>query len=252
MREADTLEQTWDKFREGDIEAKNALFEHYYPLVEKIARKLSKTLPSNVEVDDLIGDGVFGLLEAIERFDPSKGYKLETYAVSRIRGEMYDRLRAADWVPRALRTKAKKVDAASTEFELEHHRKPTDLEVAELCGLTEEEVREAISLVLGYSRVTIDASVNGVGETESISVYDTVGDSMSNTSENYDSVELMEVLARAMKRLTSRERVVMVLYYCEDHTLQKIGDLLSVTESRACQIHNRALLSLRSMCIDLS
>lgn len=251
MNEID-LERTWNRYvKDRDDHSKNLLLAHYYPLVEVIAKRMAKNLPPNVEVDDLIGDGVFGLMEAIERFNPDKGFKLETYAVPRIRGEMLDMLRKADWVPRALRTKAKKVESSTHKLEAQLMRKPTLAEISEHSGLTEEDVHEAIALVLGYSRVTMDMAPMSDNDS-AVSMYEMVGDDSANTSENYDSTEFMDTLAEFMKRLSSRERVVMVLYYFEDHTLQKIGDILGVTESRACQIHNRALLSLRSMCVDLS
>lgn len=244
-----TTDELWAAYHGGDMEARNALVTKYYPLVERVAKQVIKPLPSQVELDDLISDGVFGLFDAIERFDPSRGFKLETYAVMRVRGEMYDRLRAADWVPRSLRIRSKKIEAAMFDLEVDLGRKPTIEEISAFLDYDEDDTREAISLVLGSSIVGIDTPIQVDNESQDMNFSDVISDRNSDTSINHEYNELLEMFANFMSGLAQREKVIVVLYYCENKTLQQIGDILGVTESRVCQIHNKTLADLRKSCL---
>jgi RNA polymerase sigma factor for flagellar operon FliA len=162
---------------------------------------------------------------------------------------MYDRLRAADWVPRSLRIRSKKIEAAMFDLEVDLGRKPTIEEISDFLDYDEEDTREAISLVLGSSIVGIDTPIQIDNQTQDMNFSDIISDRNSDTSINHEYDELLEMFANFMSNLAQREKVIVVLYYCENKTLQQIGDILGVTESRVCQIHNKTLSDLRKSCL---
>lgn len=238
----------WERFRRGDPSAREDLILAYMPLVNFVAKKINNNLPTNVELDDLVSDGFFGLIDAIEKFEPDRGFQFQTYAVSRIRGEIIDRLRSADWIPRSLRSKFRMVDNATSELELKLQRIPTDNEIANYLNWSLDELNHLRGMFASSSLSALDDVLVTGDFNEKIRLVDTIADSNSD-SDNFELLELKDNLARALSTLSQRERVVLILYYFEGLTLQNVGSLLEVTESRVCQIHTKALLSLRDYCI---
>lgn len=218
---------------------RDALIIDYMSLVRYVASKVGQGLPQNIEQGDLISYGTFGLIDAIERFDPARGFKFETFAIARIRGAMLDELRSMDWVPRSMRAKARAVDAAVQEIEGREHRSPTSLEMANSLGVTTDQYHHTI----GQMSV---GSVIGLDEKASSSESLTVGDTVAQTDDDSDLFwEMQDFLADSIERMPLRERIVLTLYYYEGFTLADIGTVLGVTESRVCQIHTKAIEDLQ-------
>ena len=246
--DASGVERLWDDFaRTGDVDARNRLVVHYSPLVKYVAGRLSAGLPNTVEQADLVSYGMFGLIDAISRFDRSRGFKFETYAMSRIRGAIIDELRAIDWVPRSLRAKSRAVQRAYTHLEHELLRTPTDEEVAAELGMTEPELQELFGKISFFGLVALEETLaSGGSREESLTVGDTVVDPEPGPVGMFEVEETRQILAGAINRLPDREKLVLTLYYYEGLTLNDIGRVLGITESRVCQIHTKAVLQLRS------
>jgi RNA polymerase sigma factor FliA len=240
----------WERYREsGDPEVRERLIVHYAPLVKYVAGRVAVGMPANVEHADLVSYGIFGLMDAIEKFDLDKGFKFETYAVTRIRGSIIDELRSIDWVPRSVRAKARKVETAMQRLENELHRTPTDEELAAVLGWTVDELQETLARVSMTSMAALDETLDVAGDR--ISLVDTLQDlTVILPEESYEDTETKELLRETMTRLSEREQTVLGLYYFEGMTLAQIGDVLGVTESRICQIHTKAVLSLRTKLVE--
>ena len=227
--------------------AREKLILHYAPLVHFVAGRMAATAPSHVDRADLVGYGIFGLIDAVERFDPDRGYRFETYAMARIRGNILDELRSYDWVPRSVRAKARAIDTALGELQSELHRSPTEAELAGAMGMTTDELHRALSQVAVVNLVNFDTALGAVidGET-SLTVGDTlVDDDDRGPDHQVELEETRRALAEAIDELSIRERDVVSLYYHDGLTLAEIGEVLGVTESRACQIHGKAVAQLR-------
>jgi RNA polymerase sigma factor for flagellar operon FliA len=231
--------------RDGHHTARDELILRYAPLVQYVAARLGAGLPSHVERADLVSYGIFGLIDAVERFDPGRGCRFETYAIARIKGNIVDELRSLDWVPRSVRAKARSIERALARLEAKLHRSPSEAELADALGMNDDQLRQALSQVSLMSLVTFDAAV-GAAATDDQPL--TVGDTLADDDDPLAAVELAELrrsLADAIERLSERERVVVSLYYHDGLTLAEIGEVLGVTESRACQIHAKAVSRLR-------
>jgi RNA polymerase sigma factor FliA len=250
QRSADEIEAgivaLWQAFGEHrDQELRDRLVLHYAPLVKYVAGRVGTGLPSHVEVSDLIQSGIFGLVDAIEKFEPERGLKFETYAMQRIRGAILDDLRAQDWVPRSVRSRARDVERALERLEAKLQRTATDAELAEEVGMSTEELRDLLAQLQMTSVVALDDLI-GVGR-GTASLAETLPDDRAE-----DPVAALvdrdsrRQLAEAVERLSDRDRIVVTLYYFENLTLAEIGKVLGVTESRVCQLHTRAVLRLRS------
>jgi len=237
----------WVRYRdEHTPELREQLILHYAPLVKYVAGRVAVGMPANVEHADLVSYGIFGLMDAIEKFDLDKGFKFETYAVTRIRGAIIDELRSVDWVPRSVRAKARKVEAVLQQLEADLMRSPTEEELAASLDWTVAELQETLARISMTSMAALD-EVLDVGDGDRITLVDTLQDlSVVLPEESYDDVEAKQLLRQALGRLTEREQSVLGLYYFEGMTLAQIGDVLGVTESRICQIHTKAVMSLRS------
>jgi RNA polymerase sigma factor for flagellar operon FliA len=228
----------WTAYRStGGRALRDQLVLHYTPLVKQVAARVAVGLPSSVDRADLVSAGIVGLLEAIERFDANRGAPFESYAMARIRGAIVDELRAADWVPRSVRAKARAIEAAYQEVEARLHRVPTDEELAAAAGLTVEQLHIALSEISATGLVALD---------EATALGDVLADRAEGPAGVLEQVETREVLAAAVNRLPQRERAVLVHHYVEGLTLAQIGDGLGVTESRISQIHAKALIHLRA------
>ena len=242
------LEQAWDEYkRYGTPEARDRLILHYAPLVKYVAGRVAVGLPANIEQSDLISYGIFGLIDAIEKYDQSRNIKFETYAINRIRGAMIDELRAIDWVPRSVRFKAREVEKAYTALENRHKRPPSDAEIAQELGISIEELNNVYTQLSTISLVALDELMAIEGDRgDRLSLVETLEDTGASTPmEAFESEEMKRILADSINRLPEREKVVVALYYYEGLTLAEIGQVLGVTESRICQMHTKAVLALR-------
>jgi RNA polymerase sigma factor for flagellar operon FliA len=243
------LNQLWRKFKqENDQEAHDQLILHYSPLVKYVASRVSANLPKNIELADLISCGMFGLIDAVEKFDLSRQIKFETYAMPRIKGAIIDDLRSQDWLPRSIRHKSKELEKVYLKLETKLHRAPTDEEVAKEMNMTITELQSLLSQLSYKSLVPLDELWNPGGEKDdTVSLIDTLrSDPALDPSNLFEVAETKEILARAIDRLPEREKIVVALYYYENLTLREIGEVLGVTESRVSQLHTKAIIRLKA------
>ena len=246
--QSDAITKLWGDFKAtGSMDDRNKLVVHYSPLVKYVAGRLSAGLPNSIEQADLVSYGMFGLIDAINKFEPSRGNKFETYAMSRIRGSIIDELRSIDWVPRSLRAKARAVEKAYTKLEHELLRTPSDAEVADELGTTEEELQNVFTQISFFGLVALEETVSvGADRSESVTLGDTIPDTGLGPVGAFEVEETKQILAQTLNRLPEREKIVLTLYYYEGLTLGEIGGILGITESRVCQIHTKAVIQLRS------
>lgn len=241
-------EELWKLYRKGhDPKIRDHFVRQYAPLVKYVAGKVAIGMPHNVEFDDLVGFGVFGLFDAIEKFDPEKHVKFKTYAVTRIRGSIFDELRSIDWVPRSVRQKTRELEDTIRELEAQLGRAATDEEIAGAMNLSVSDFQALILRISGTSMLSLN-DVWYTGEDEDkISIGDSIE---SPTSLNPDIIvekdEIKRVIVEAISELPEKEKKVLVLYYYEDLTLKEIGHVLGVTESRISQLHTKAIMRLRT------
>jgi RNA polymerase sigma factor for flagellar operon FliA len=241
------LEQLWEDYQDGRPKGvRDRLIVHYSPLVKFVAGRVGSGLPSHVEQADLVSYGILGLIDAIDRFDPARGIKFETYAVTRIKGSMLDALRAIDWVPRSVRAKGRAVEQAFATLEAKLHRAPTDAELAEQIGWSEDELQTTMGQLSFTGLVALDDLLGGADRDTATTLGDTLAASDPGPVAAYEVTELRSRLADAVRGLPEREKLVIGLYYYEGLTLAEIGSVLGVTESRVCQIHTRSVLHLRA------
>ena len=254
MDEASSVERLWEEFKlKASSDARERLILHYAPLVKYVAGRVSVGLPPNIEQADLVSYGIFGLIDAIEKFDPERGIKFETYAISRIKGAIIDELRAIDWIPRSVRFKAREVEKAFATLENKLHRSPTDAEVAQELGITTDELHHIFNQISFVSVVALDELLTvGSERGDRLSLVDTLEDKgAEDPVAAFESEEMKSILAGAINRLAEREKIVITLYYYEGLTLAEIGQVLGVTESRVSQVHRRATITLREKLLEL-
>jgi RNA polymerase sigma factor FliA len=221
----------------------------YAPLVKYVAGRLGSGLPAHVDDDDLISYGLLGLMGAIERYDPDRDVKFETYAIARIKGSIIDELRAMDWVPRSVRARARDIERAIAELERRLHRAPTDEEIADKLGISEEELEDSLTDISRSSIAALDelwtANTSG-GSGDQVALIDTIEDADApDPQSSLSRTEVKEAVGEAIARLPEREKLVVTLYYYEELTLREIGEVLGVTESRVSQLHTKAILRLK-------
>lgn len=234
----------WDDYaRTRSPEIREKIILEYAPLVKLVAGRLSMYLGYNVEYDDLVGYGVFGLIDAIDKYDNMKAVKFETYASLRIRGAILDQIRKMDWIPRTIRQKQKKIDAAIKEIENEKGRAATDEEIAKSLGISDGE----------YLSWQSQMKVTGVVSLDEFMESGTEAPAQQNSQQRFETPEeviekeeMKKVLGQALELLTEKEKKVILLYYYEDLTLKEISNVLEVSESRISQLHTRALQKLKS------
>lgn len=237
--DAEALSEAWLLYKEsGYIEYRNRLVLHYTSLVRYVATKVGSGLPAMVDREDLISYGVFGLMDAIEKFDLDKGVKFETYAVRRIQGAIYDEIRALDWVPRSIRSKAKDIDKARAEVEAELSRPAEHAEVAARLGVS---IEDYWAMASKSSVAPIEALLATYGDEGD---YDTTQDPTANLDEQFGVGEMLELVAAAVNGMDERSKTIVVLYYLHEMTLAEIGRILGVTESRVCQLQSKVLKAL--------
>ena len=242
------VERLWASYKEaGSREVRDQLILHYSPLVKYVAGRVAVGLPQNVEQSDLVSYGIFGLIDAIDKFDPERGFKFETYAIARIKGAILDELRSIDWVPRSVRAKARAIEKAYGKLEGELHRAPSDAELATELEMTDDQLQTALGQISFIGLVALDEMLSGGDRGDSMTLGDTVAsDPDKGPVAAFEVEEMRTILADAINRMPEREKVVLTLYYYESLTLAEIGSVLGVTESRVCQIHTKAVLQLRS------
>ena len=247
----DETQQLWREFRKSKDQAvRDRLILTYAPLVKYVAGRLGSGLPAHVDENDLVSYGLLGLIGAIERFDPDRDIKFETYAIARIKGSIIDELRAIDWVPRSVRSRARDIERAIGELERKLMRAPTDEEIAEKLGVTTEELDDSLSEIGRSSIAALDelwTVSSGGGGGDQVALIDTIEDTQGPEPQSeLAATELKEALGEAIARLPEREKLVVTLYYYEELTLREIGEVLGVTESRVSQLHTKAILRLKA------
>lgn len=242
----------WTDYKaSGSRVQRDALILHYAPLVTAVAGRVGMRLPATVEQADLVSYGMFGLIDAIEKYQLDRAVKFESYASSRIRGAIIDELRAMDWVPRSVRTKARSLDRATAELEARLHRAPTEAELAAHLGVPVSELRHVSAQLSTSNMAALDELLGGEERTGGVSLGDTLCDErIDDPAGTLADAETMHLLSRAIEQLGERERIVVVLYYYEGMTLAEIGRVLGVTESRISQMHTAAMTRLRTRLLD--
>jgi RNA polymerase sigma factor FliA len=247
------IAELWREFKSTlDQRLRERLILHYSPLVKYVAGRVGVGLPPNIEQADLVSYGIFGLIDAINKFDIERAIKFETYAISRIKGAIIDELRAIDWIPRSVRYKAREVEKAYAALEARLHRSPTEAEVAGELGIALEDLHAIFSQVSFVNVIALDELLNVGGERgDKLSLVDTLEDTKAEDPvAAFETEETKYLLARAINTLPEREKIVVTLYYYEGLTLAEIGQVLGVTESRICQMHTKAVLQLRGKLAD--
>jgi RNA polymerase sigma factor for flagellar operon FliA len=229
--------ELWAEYKAtGDQELRNRLVIQHAPLVKYVVGRMRAGLPQSVDSNDLVSDGVVGLIDAIEKFEPDRGLQFQTYAIPRIRGAILDALRAGDWVPRGVRAKVREVERAQSKLEAALGRMPTEREIAAELGVTLAELRETLSRAANTAVASLD-EIGGPG-----------ADYLAPAAPAVEDMDddMRAALAQVLRQLPERDQIIIALYYYEQLTLAEIGQVLGVTESRVSQLHTRSALSLRT------
>ena len=238
-------DKLWSAYaKKRDPETREALIMEYVPLVKVVSGRLSMYLGYTVEYDDLVSYGIFGLIDAIDKFDYGKGIKFETYASLRIRGSILDQIRKMDWIPRSVRQKQKQMDAAISKIEADENRVATDDEVANELGISIDEYYNW----QGQTKVTNIAYIDEfVDQGIEVKAFDPRKYGKMEPEQAYEQEEVKKILAQSLENLTEKERMVVVLYYYEELTLKEISKVLDVSESRVSQLHTKALQKMKKV-----
>jgi RNA polymerase sigma factor FliA len=245
------IEGYWRRYKESaDQEAREGLILHFSPLVKFVAGRVGVGLPKNVEQSDLISYGMFGLIDAIDKFEPERNIKFETYAVSRIKGAILDELRALDWVPRSVRARAREIQRSLDELEHRLKRSASEEELAAHMGIPLDTLQTRLGEISALGFVALDELIDPADRGSA-----TMGEILSDPKGldpggSFEQQETRYFLTDAINRLPERERLVVTLYYYEGLTLAEIGEVLGVTESRICQIHTKSVMSLRNRMLE--
>lgn len=231
----------------GQLE-RDQLVNRFAPLVKRIAFHLMARLPSSVHIDDLVQNGMIGLLDAISRFETGHGAQFETYAVQRIRGAMLDGLRESDWLPRGLRRDMRRIEQTIARLEQENCRHPTEIELADALGMTLPEYQKTLQEARGHQILYFEDFAED-GDEDFLERHFTDDD--ANPLKQLEELSIRQQLAVAIGDLPEREKLMMALYYEQDLNLREIGEVMGVTESRVCQLHSQAIARLRSRIVGL-
>lgn len=230
------MQPLWLKYKETkSVELRNAIAENYLPLVRIVCGRLAVSLPPHLDKDDLLSSGFFGLLDAIDRFDPTRNVKFETYAALRIRGAMLDYLRSKDWIPVSMRQRIRKYEQTVSQLENELGRSATDKELAAAMGISVDELQTLINQCNAATIIPLEEYLK-------TDVNEAVDTNPANSTEMFD---LKDTLAKAIERLPEKERTVVSLYYYEELTLKEISLVLHLTEARISQLHTKAIFRMR-------
>jgi RNA polymerase sigma factor FliA len=251
--EAIELKELWRRYKgDADEQSRERLVLAYSPLVKYVAGRMAASLPAHVEEADLISYGLVGLISAVERFDPDREIKFETFAISRIKGAIIDELRSLDWVPRSVRARAREIERVNARLEHELKRAPTDAEMAAALEMSVDEFQDALLQISNSSVVALDELWTlSDSSGDQVSLLDTIHDpNAPDPARVLDAGEMRERVADEIAHLPEREKLVVALYYYENLTLREIGEVLGVTESRVSQLHTKAILRLKSRLDD--
>jgi len=246
---AEDVLSLWRKYRANrDRQLRDRLILTYAPLVKFVAGRLGSGLPAHVDEGDLVSYGLLGLIGAIERYDPDRDVKFETYAIARIKGSIIDELRAMDWVPRSVRARARDIERAIGELEAQSGRAPSEEEIAAKLGVSQDELGENLLEISRSSIAALDELWTiSSGGGDQVALIDTIEDTQGPEPQAaLAQTEMREALGEAIARLPEREKLVVTLYYYEELTLREIGEVLGVTESRVSQLHTKAILRLKA------
>ena len=248
-----TEEELWAMYKTSrDPAVRDVFVKQYAPLVKYVAGKVAVGMPHNIEFDDLVGYGVFGLFDAIEKFDPDKHVKFKTYAVTRIRGAIFDELRSIDWVPRSVRQKSREVEDTVHRLEASLGRSVSDNEIANEMGLNMKDYQKTILKISGTSILSLNDVWYTGEDNDKVSIVDSIESPQGlNPDIIVEKDEIKRVIIEAINELPEKEKKVLVLYYYEDLTLKEIGKVLEVTESRVSQLHTKAIMRLRAKLTNL-
>lgn len=231
-------------FKRRDAESRDAIILRYVPLVHYVLGRLGFSPALGPEYEDLAGQGLLGLIDAVDRYDPSHGTQFSTYATLRIRGQMLDALRAQDWLTRAARRRARQVQGAYAELWSHLHRAPTDDELARHLNLTDDDLRQAL---MDAGRVMVSLDTLSHGDDSDESLHELLADeAQPDPADQLDEHDLRRQLGAMLRDLPEREQQVLAMYYHEQLTMKEIGSVLDLSESRVCQLHARAVLNLRA------
>ncbi len=222
---------------------KDQLIQRFAPLVKRIAYHLMARLPSSVQVDDLVQNGMLGLLDAINRFEAGMGAQFETYAAQRIRGAMLDGLRENDWLPRSLRRDFRRIEEAIAQLEQQYGRAPSEQELAKALSMTLAEYQKMLQDARGHQLISFEDMVED-GEDDYLERH--LKDETNEPSQLLENQNLQTLLTQGIEQLPEREKLMMALYYEQDLNLREIGEVMGVTESRVCQLHSQAVARLRA------
>jgi RNA polymerase sigma factor for flagellar operon FliA len=246
---AEDVTSLWRRYRASrDQQLRDRLILTYAPLVKFVAGRLGSGLPAHVDEGDLVSYGLLGLIGAIERYDPDRDVKFETYAIARIKGSIIDELRAMDWVPRSVRARARDIERAIGELEAQSGRVPSEEEIAAKLGVSQDELDEDLLEISRSSIAALDElwTISSSGG-DQVALIDTIEDTQGPEPQAaLAQTEMREALGEAIARLPEREKLVVTLYYYEELTLREIGEVLGVTESRVSQLHTKAILRLKA------
>ena len=238
------VQQLWATYKaERSQEVRNLLIENYLPLVKSVAERLHAKMPKEVELDDLMSEGVFGLMDAIETFDLERGVKFETFSNQRIKGAILDKLRSLDWVPRLVRSRRHKIEDAYKQFEIKYGRIPTDDELADEMGLTVKDFLELARSATATGIISLNRKYYETEGSKTVREIDVLEDArIEEPAENMQRQDIRELVTRG---LNQKERLVIILYYYEEMTMKEIGNVLRLSESRVSQMHASILLRLQ-------
>jgi RNA polymerase sigma factor for flagellar operon FliA len=249
--ERGSIDALWVEFKQtGAQTLRNQLIIYYSPFVKYVAGRVLAGLPRHFDEEDLVSYGIIGLIDAIERFEPDRNLRFETYAIPRIKGAIIDELRSIDWVPRSVRTKARAVEQAFTHLEGTLRRTPNESEVAAELEMTVGEFHKALRKISSVGMMALDEVLRGGERSERSTLGETLPDRGRGPVDTFEAKESKEALVEAVDGMPDREKTVLMMYYYDGLTLTEIGDVLGVTESRVCQIHTKALRQLRSKLAD--
>lgn len=225
---------------------RDRLIMEHAPLIKYIVNRIAQRLPSHVDLDDLMNTGVIGLMDAIEKYNPEKNCKFKTYAEFRIKGAILDQLRSLDWVPRSVRQKSRKLEAAYSQMEQKLGRSASDEEVAGELGVEIKKFHEMLNQVRGISVVNLD-EVRNASDLEKKNLIDVLEDTTGEDPAGALNIdEMKRMVAESISQLPEKERLVISLYYYDELNMKEVGKILDITESRVCQIHTKSILRLRA------
>lgn len=244
----DSRAELWSRYKTRKTEElRSQLISEYAYLARYVVDRLNLKTSASVDYDDLLSQAVVGLIDAIDRYDSSRGVKFETYAYARIRGAVVDMLREMDWSPRSVRQKESELKQAYARVEAQHGRPATDDEVAQALGITRTELDDLAQEVAPWATVSLEETLSAAGDDDEITVADLIQDHGAISPEAFaEQREMKRLLVEAITKLPDQERTVLALYYVEGLTLKQVGKALGVTESRACQIHSKAIVRVQT------